>query len=540
MERGPKLAPGEEVVTLSRNGSHRQTYAQTRARACQLANALAAHGIVAGDRVTSFMWNGHRHLELYYAVPSMGAVLHTLNIRLAARELEYIVNHAGSRLIVADEDVLPLLEPLKGRIPSVERVVVCSDEGTWKTALPGNPGSPAATDYEDFLRGQPADYTWPEFDENSPLGLCYTSGTTGNPKGVMYTHRSEYLISIACSMTDVLELSAKDTLCSIVPMFHVMGWGLPFVATMLGAKQAMPHRFTDPVRLLDFMAAEKATFSAGVPVLWQGVRRAIEAEPDRWDLSALRRIACGGSAPPVSLIRWFQERLGVEMLQLWGMTETHTGTVSRSLGKHSHLDLPAERRFENVAKAGLPPAGIEVEILDAEGRPLAHDGEAVGEIAIRGPWVCAEYYRNPQPESFHDGWLLTGDVGSIDPEEYVVITDRSKDLVKSGGEWISSVDLENHIAGLPGVAQAAVVAQPHPKWDERPVVLIVRAEGSAGAALTPEAVLSGCATSFAKWQLPDDVIFCEAIPLTSTGKIDKKTIRARLEAEQYRLPDLRK
>jgi fatty-acyl-CoA synthase len=531
LDRGARLSPDEEIVTAAEGGVHRESYAELRARACRLANALRRHGIGVGDRVATFLWNGHRHLEAYQGVTSMGAVLHTLNIRLAPGELEYIVNHAGDRVILVEEDLLPLLERLRGRMPGVERVVVGSRAGGWRTELPD------CVEWDDWIGSEPAEYRWPELDENAPLGLCYTSGTTGNPKGVMYTHRSTYLHTMAQSLTDAMSLSATDAVCGIVPMFHAMGWGLPFAATMLGAKQVMPHRFMEPRRLLDLIAGEQVTISAGVPTIWQGVRAAIEAEPGRWDLSHLERLTCGGSAPPLSMMRWYWDRLGVEMIQGWGMTETNPlGTLSRRIAKRKHRALSLDEQFANVAKAGLLMPGLEIEIVDEAFRPLPHDGESVGELLIRGPWICSEYYHDPQPAKFRDGWLVTGDVAKIDAEEYLIITDRSKDLIKSGGEWISSVDLENHIVSLAGVAQAAVVAQPHPRWDERPVALVVRAQPSEiGAA----EVLAHCAKRFAKWQLPDDVLFVESLPLTSTGKIDKKAIRALLEREEYRLPDLR-
>jgi len=529
--RGAALDPNEEVVTLLADGTHRQTLKATWDRANQLAHALAGVGVKPGDRVASFMWNNYRHLELYQAVPSMGAVLHTLNIRLSPTDLEYIINHAADKVIVADEDLLPLLEPLVDKMPTVERIIICRHGEGGETSFA------STDDYEDFISGQATEYDWPEIDENAPMGLCYTSGTTGKPKGVMYTNRSTYLHTMSQAMTDAMAMSALDAVCGIVPMFHAMGWGVPFTASMLGCKQVMPHRFMDPEKLIQLMTEEEVTISAGVPTIWQGVKAVLEAQPEKYDTSNLARLTCGGSAPPVSMMRWYWEEHGIEMIQGWGMTETNPlGTLSRKVAKRSHLKLSEDQQFENIAKAGLASPGLEIEIFDENWQPLPHDGEAVGELLIRGPWICSEYYNDPQPEKFHDGWLVTGDVAKIDSEEYLIIADRSKDLIKSGGEWISSVDLENHIVALEGVRQAAVVAQPHPKWDERPVALVILFEG---ANVTRELIIEHCSEIFAKWQLPDDVVFVEEIPLTSTGKIDKKVIRGQLEADGYQLPDLR-
>ncbi len=533
MDRGAKIAPNEEIVTATADGVRRQTYLETRNRAHQLAHALADAGVNVGDRVGTFMWNGSRHLEAYHAIAGMGAVLHTLNVRLSETDLEYIIGHAQDKLIIADADVLPLLEKMKDRMPSVEKVIVATEEGFegWQTQLPG------AVDYEDFIAEKPLHYEWPEIDENSSLGLCYTSGTTGNPKGVEYEHRSQYLHTMTQCLTDAMGMSALDSILGIVPMFHAMGWGVPWAATMLGAKQVMPHRFMDPQKLADLISSEGVTLSAGVPTIWQGIKAIEESEPGKYDFSSLSRLTCGGSAPPPSLIRWYWDKLGVEMIQGWGMTETSPlATLSRRVMKRSQLKLSEDEQFENVAKAGQVMPGLELDIFDEEFKRVPHDGESVGEILIRGPWICSEYYNDPQPEKFHDGWLLTGDVGKIDPEEYVIIADRSKDLVKSGGEWISSVDLENDIVGIDGVAQACVVAQPHPRWDERPIALLVLAEG---ANVSKDTVLTHCAKKFAKWQLPDDVLIVDSIPLTSTGKMDKKVVRADLEQSGYKLPDLR-
>ena len=538
LDRGATVAPDVEVVTATEAGTRRQTLAETRDRAHQLAHALHDAGIRPGERVATFMWNGSRHLEAYHAIAGMGAVLHTLNIRLSPADLEYIVGHAQDKLIIADADTLPLLEPLAGRVPSVGRIVVAAeDDAEWRTTVA------EAVDYEQFIANRSNRYEWPDLDENAPLGLCYTSGTTGNPKGVEYEHRSQYLHTLAQCMTDSIGLSATDTVLGIVPMFHAMGWGVPWAALMLGCKQVMPHRYMTPQRLVELMATEGVTLSAGVPTVWQGVKALVEAEPEAFDLRALSRLTCGGSAPPPSLIRWYHEHLGVEMIQGWGMTETSPlATLSRRQMKHKHAELAIDDQLANVAKAGQIMPGLELDVFDENFQRLPHDGESVGEILVRGPWICSEYYKDPQPERFHDSgdgrgrWLMTGDVGVIDAEEYLVIADRSKDLVKSGGEWISSVDLENHIVALAGVAQACVVAQPHPKWDERPVALIVLA---ANAEVAPQAVLEHCAKRYAKWQLPDDILFVDDLPLTSTGKLDKKVVRANLQSQGYVLPDLR-
>ena len=361
IDRGATVAPDVEIVTATDQGARRQTLAETRDRAHALAHALADAGIRPGDRVGTFMWNGSRHLEAYHASAGMGAVLHTLNIRLSPSDLEYIVGHAEDKLIIADADTLPLLDALAGRIPSVQRVVVAVEDGfeDWSTVVA------EAVDYEDFIAGKSNRYPWPELDENAPLGLCYTSGTTGNPKGVEYEHRSQYLHTMAQCMTDSMGLSATDTLLGIVPMFHAMGWGLPWSALMLGCKQVMPHRFMTPDRLVALMAAQRVTVSAGVPTIWQGVKAVIEANPDAYDLSALARVTCGGSAPPPSLIRWYHEALGVEMIQGWGMTETSPlATLSRRHMKHKHPTLSLDEQFDNVAKAGQLMPGLELDIFD--------------------------------------------------------------------------------------------------------------------------------------------------------------------------------
>ncbi|RPG49837.1 MAG: fatty-acid--CoA ligase [Gammaproteobacteria bacterium TMED1] len=525
--RGAQLDPEVEVVTLQESGTHRQTLKTTWERANQLAGALAKFGICHGDRVASFMWNNYRHLELYQAIPCMGAVLHTLNIRLSPSELTYIINHAEDKVIFVDNTLFPLLEPILKGTPKVELVIVCDGDVTFSQSA----------DYENFITDHPTEFPWPEIEETAPMGLCYTSGTTGKPKGVMYTNRSTYLHTMAQAMTDAMHLSALDSVCGIVPMFHAMGWGIPFTASMLGCKQVMPDRFTSPQQLIKLMAAEEVTISAGVPTIWQGVKAILEEHCEKYDLSKLSRVTCGGSAPATSMMRWYWEVLGVEVIQGWGMTETNPlATLSRKVAKRSHLTLSEKDQFSNISKAGLPMPGLELKIVDENWNIQPHDGKEVGELLVRGPWICNSYFNNPQPDKFYEDWLVTGDIAKIDNEEYLIISDRSKDLIKSGGEWISSIDLENHIIALPGVSQAAVVAQPHPKWDERPVVLIIRDKDTS---LSAESILQHCHLNFAKWQIPDDVIFCQEIPTTSTGKIDKKAIRKNLKNEEYILPDLR-
>lgn len=533
IERGATVSPDEEIVTATSTGTRRQSYLETRHRAHQLAHALEEEGVRPGDSVGTFMWNSATHLEVYWACAGMGAVLHTLNIRLSEKDLAYIINHGEDRLILVDADLLPALERVKDQIKKVERVVISTEAGFegWQTNLP------RAIDYEQFIGGKPTRFNWPELSETAALGLCYTSGTTGDPKGVQYEHRAQYLHTMASVSTDCMGLSATDTLLGIVPMFHAQGWGLPWSALMLGMKQVMPHRFMDPARITRLIADEQVTISAGVPTIWQGMKSLIEKEPDRYDLRALERLTVGGSAAPVSLIKWYWDTLGVEIIQGWGMTETSPlGTTSRRISKRADRQLSLDQQFTNMAKAGQVMPGLDVMIIDDEGRELPHDGKSVGEVLIRGPWICDSYFRNPQPDKFHNGWLVTGDIAAIDENEYLIITDRSKDLIKSGGEWISSVDLENHIVDMSGVLQACVVAQPHPRWDERPVALLVL---ESDVTVTREDVREHCSSAFARWQLPDDVIVVESIPLTTTGKMSKKTVRADLERDGYLLPDLR-
>lgn len=531
LTRGLKRAPEEDIITVGRDGAHRQTYAQSFARAGQLASALTALGVGAGDRVATLMWNNHRHLEAYLAIPMMGAVLHALNLRLPPQEIAYIINHAANTVLLVDEGLLPLVHDLAGKIPTVRHIVVATDSPN----LPKS--SVLLLNWEALIRGKSDDYAWPRLDEWSAMGLCYTSGTTGNPKGVVYTQRSTYLHTMGQALTDTVSLTSLDSVLQIVPMFHVLGWGYPYTATMLGAKQVFMEGAFDPRLVLDIIDREEITFTAGVPTIWQAVREAYEAEPGRWKLSSLQRLNCGAAAPSHALIKWYAERLGVEMIQSWGMTETNPlGVTSRRVAKRSHRKLSLDEQLNNVAKTGLPLPGVELEIFDDEGRPVPHDGKRSGNLRIRGPWVCTSYYKESFPDRFVDEWLVTGDVAKIDEASYLIISDRAKDLVKSGGEWISSIDLENHILARPEIARAAVIAQPHPKWDERPIALIVLREG---ATLSAADIVAHCAVKFPRWQLPDDVLFVPSLPLNGAGKIDKKIIREDLLRAGYVLPTLR-
>jgi acyl-CoA synthetase (AMP-forming)/AMP-acid ligase II len=516
MDRGPALAPRVEIVSKMRDQVHRYTYADLGKRARQLANALTKLGIKQGDRVATFAWNSFRHLEVYYAVPCMGAVLHTLNIRLSPNDLEYIVNHAEDSVVCVDEDLLPLLEKLSGKIPTVEHFIVMSNTSEFSTSLT------PTHDYETLISAESPDFAWPEIDERAPMGLCYTSGTTGHPKGVMYTHRSNYIHTITGGLPDLLGLSRKDVIMAVVPMFHANAWGLPYVAMMLGLKQVFPGSTMDGVSVCQLIQDEKVTFTGGVPTIWLGVMNELNQNPGKYDLSSLRAMICGGSAPPRAMIDWFEKNLGVDFIQAWGMTETSPlGTVCRL--KPQMSAWPRERVLDVKQRAGIHAPGLELRIVDDAGNEVPHDGVSMGRLLIRGPWVAATYFKqDPTPDKFPNGWLDTGDVATIDGEGYIAIADRSKDLVKSGGEWISSVDLENAIMAIPGVAEAAVIAVNHPKWQERPLACVVK---KPGVELTKEQIYQNLEQKFAKWWMPDDIVFIDSVPKTSVGKFDKKVLR---------------
>jgi acyl-CoA synthetase (AMP-forming)/AMP-acid ligase II len=526
LERARRLFPRKEIVTKTPAGLHRYTYADMYARAGRLANALDRLGISADGRVATFAWNTYRHLEIYFAAPCSGRVLHTLNLRLFPDQVAYIANHAEDEVIFVDASLLPMLEKLAPQFKTVRHYVVMADGPMPETSLPN------AISYEELLAAAPPDYDWPTLDENSAAAMCYTSGTTGNPKGAVYSHRAMFLHSISECMTDSIGLSERDTVLPVVPMFHANAWGLPHSATLVGAKQVFPGPFLDGKSLAELIQDERVTIAAGVPTIWLGLLQVLEKE--HYDISSLRAMPVGGSAAPQSMIERYQKQFGAYILHAWGMTEmTPLGTVSNL--KSYMESWPEEERFKVRAKQGTTVPGVEARIVDVDGRDLPWDGQSFGELQVRGPWIIRSYYNDERSaDSFQDGWFRTGDVATIDPEGYLQIVDRTKDLVKSGGEWISTVDLENAIMGHPKVLEAAVIAVSHPRWQERPLACVVPKPDFADS-LTSAEVLEYLGSHVAKWQLPDEVVFIESVPKTSVGKFDKKVLRERFK--EHKLPD---
>ena len=514
LERAGRLFPDQEIVTRTAGGMHRYRYRDYYARTHRLAHALQQLGVRPGDRVGTLCWNTHQHLELYFAISCYGAVLHTLNMRLSCDDLAYIICHAEDRVIFVDQSLVPLLDQIRDRIPCVERIVIIGGE---------------TSEYASLLAGAPdAPFAWPRLDENCAAGMCYTSGTTGNPKGVVYSHRALFLHSLAFTMADTFALSERDVLLQIVPMFHANGWGTPFAAVMVGAKIVMPGEHPQSRDLAQLIQDERVTFAGGVPTIWIGLDAVLQQE--KFDVSSMRLAIGAGSAVPRKLIETYEKTHGIELRQLWGMTETApVGTVS-TLKRHFD-GRPEDECFATRAKQGLPVVGVDLRVVDAESRVVAWDGATIGEVQVRGPWVTGGYYNDPRSDSaFMDGWFRTGDVATVDVEGYVQLVDRAKDVIKSGGEWISSVDLENAIMGHPKVLEAAVVAVEHPRWQERPIALVVPKPQYLDR-VTKEEILEHLAPRFAKWWLPDDVLFVDAIPKTSVGKFDKKVMRARLKLQ---------
>ena len=500
-------------------GLERYTYADYADRVCRLAGALAALGVRKGDRVGTFAWNSHRHLEVYFAAPLMGMVLHTVNIRLSAQDITYIVNHAEDRVLIVDASLWHLLEPILKDLRTVQHVIVMRD-------TPGGEIPPGAFDYEALVASTPPVTEWPRLEETDAAGMCYTSGTTGHPKGVVYTHRGIYLHCFASSTADVLGISERDVILHIVPMFHANAWCVPFAGVMNGSTQIFGGPNPQPRDIVEIVHRERVTVVGAVPTVWIAIQSILEKEPE-WDISSIRCIPIGGSAAPKSLIELFDKRYGAYMLHAWGMTEmSPLGSVCRP---RSYMDeWPESERYDVRAKQGAPIAGVDMRIVDDAGTVLPWDGRSVGEIQVRGPWVTSGYYDNAEgaAQFTDDGWFRTGDVASIDPDGFIQITDRTKDLIKSGGEWISSVDMESTIMGHPKVLEAAVIAVPHERWVERPLACVVPKPEFAGQ-LTAEEIMEYLAPRLAKWWLPDRVVFIEAVPKTSVGKFDKKVLRER-------------
>ncbi len=517
-DRAVRLFSRKEVVTQTDGAPHRYTYGDWGKRTIQLANALKSAGVEQGDRIATFAWNTYRHLELYFAIPCIGAVLHTLNIRLFADQLDYIINNAEDKIIFIDGDLVPLLEQLADGLKSVKLYVIMGEAPNATGKLQ------PSVDYETFIGDQPQTIEWPKFDENTAAAMCYTSGTTGNPKGVVYSHRSIFLHSMGVGLADGPGMCEQDVVFPVVPMFHANAWGFPHAAVMVGAKLVLPGRYMDPMRVAQLMADERVTLGGGVPTIWIGLLNLLGRND--FDLSSLRAIYCGGSAVPQALIEGLQKH-NINIVQAWGMTETSPLASVSKLRSYQH-ELPPEEQFRIRARQGTVIPGVEFRVVDVEtGKEVPWDNKSFGELQVRGPWIARAYYADDESSAkFAEGWLRTGDVAVVDGDGSIQLVDRTKDLVKSGGEWISSVELESLIMGHPKVLEACVIGVPHPRWSERPVACVVAKPDYEGQ-ITKEEILDYLRPRVAKWWLPDDVLFIDAIPKTSVGKFDKKVLRSR-------------
>ncbi|WP_213360298.1 3-(methylthio)propionyl-CoA ligase [Brachymonas denitrificans] len=515
-----------EIVSRRVEGDiHRYTWADAARRSRQLAHALDGLGLAADARVGTLAWNGYRHLELYYGVSGTGRVIHTINPRLHPEQMAWIVNHAEDEALCFDMSFLPLVQLIHGQCPTVKHWIALCDADK----LPADSGIPNLASYEALIANQNTDYDWPQLDENTASGLCYTSGTTGNPKGALYSHRSNILHAYAAVMPDAMALSSRDAVMPVVPMFHVNAWGTPFSMAMTGCKVVFPGPQLDGKSLYDLIEAEQVTFSAGVPTIWQMLLMHVQSKGLRF--SSLKRTVIGGSACPPAMIDAFAA-LGVRVIHAWGMTELSPLGALSTL-KLKNESLPAEEKRRLLAKQGRPVFGVDLKIIDENGEDLPHDGTTYGNLMARGNWVIERYFKFDKSAVIDGGWFHTGDVATIDPDAFMQITDRSKDVIKSGGEWISSIDVENIAMGHPAVAMAACIGMPHPKWDERPIVVVAL---KPDAQLTREELLAFYEDKLAKWQIPDDVVFVDAIPLGATGKMLKTKVRQMLG--DYKLPSL--
>jgi fatty-acyl-CoA synthase len=509
------------VTTATGDGYRHTTVKEVGQQAARLANALRGMGISGDQRVATFMWNNAEHLVAYMAVPSMGAVLHTLNIRLSPEQIAFIANEAEDQVVIADVSLVAQLAAVLPQLETVHTVIVVGDGDVSALSESGK----TVVRYDDVLAGQSPEFDWPDVDEKSAAAMCYTSGTTGNPKGVVYSHRSSYLHAMMTNTANGVSLAFADKVLPVVPMFHANAWGMPYGALMAGADIVMTDRFLDSKSLIDLIETQRPTVAAAVPTIWNDVLHCLESAPGR-DISSLRLVTCGGSAVPTAMMKAFQKEHDVTIVQAWGMTETSPlATIARPLP-----DADGDQYWAQRATQGRAVCGVEARIVDDEGNPLPHDGKAVGEVQVRGPWITAAYYRNRDESKFADGWLHTGDVGRIDARGFVTLTDRAKDVIKSGGEWISSVELENHLMGHPAVSEAAVVAVPDERWQERPLAVVVVSEGADVCAKDLKKFLGD---KVVKWWLPERWAFIDEVPLTSVGKFDKKTIRARYADNAY-------
>jgi len=515
-----------EVVSRRVEGDiHRETYRELAARARQMAKALGALGVQSGDRVATLAWNGHRHMELYYAVSGSGAVLHTLNPRLHPDQIVYIADHAEDQVLCFDMTFWPLIQAVAGRTKTVRHWVAM----TSREHMPADAAKvPGLLCYEELLAAQDDRYEWPTFDENTASSLCYTSGTTGNPKGVLYSHRSTVLHTFAISLPDALNIAAADSILPVVPMFHVNAWGIPYAACMNGAKLVFPGPGLDGKSLYELFEAEKVTCSAGVPTVWQALLGYVDANDLKF--STMRRSVIGGSACPEVMLRKFGDVYNVRVLHAWGMTEmSPVGTVAGF--KPHHAAMSADERYAVMAKQGRAVYGVDMKVVDPNGQEIPFGSETSGDVLVKGPWIVSEYFKGEGGNPLVDGWFPTGDVARFDADGYMQITDRSKDVIKSGGEWIGSIDLENIAMAHPAVAMAACIAAKHPKWDERPLLVVVK---KPGAEVTREQLLGFFEGKIAKWWTPDDVVFVDAIPLGATGKMQKNKLREQFK--DYQLP----
>jgi fatty-acyl-CoA synthase len=532
MHHGASSYGDAEVVTLTTDGVRRQTYATTGSRAAKLAHALRSLGVDGDQRVATLMWNNAEHLEAYLAIPSMGAVLHTLNLRLDPQVIGYIADHAGDDVVIVDATLVPLLARVLPYAPAIRHVIVTAAEGVTEFVPPAELaalGRPVHS-YETLLADQPGTFDWPDVEERSAAAMCYTSGTTGQPKGVVYSHRSMHLHSMAVCMQGIIGMSDADRVLPVVPMFHANAWGFPYAAVLSGASLIMPDRFLQPEPLVRLIEAERPTIAGAVPTIWNALLQHVRTHGG--DLSSLRVVPCGGSAVPHSLLEAYEKELGVRILQAWGMTETSPiGSIARA-----PAGLPEDEAWRYRDTQGRLVCQVEYRLIGEGGAEVPCDGEAVGEVEVRGPWVTGSYYKDDDPEKFHDGWLRTGDVGKIDPLGYVTLTDRAKDVIKSGGEWISSMELENVLMAHPAVAEAAVIGVTDDKWGERPLAAVVLAEGSRA---TPDELRAFLAERIPRWQLPERWSFIAEVPKTSVGKFAKTRMRDAYANGEYEVIETR-